>query len=199
MNAVMTAYQLAYQISPIILQNGIATAIPGGLLPIVAITEGASFSLNALGGDINLDLSQFFAHFEPAPGSTLASYDIGTYPFANQTVAANAVIKKPNIVSLVMACPVKGRGGYAARLATMTILQQTIEKHVSLGGTFTVATPASIYTNCLLQSLSDISGGGTNQKQYQYRWDFVQPLITETAAEAANSDYISKITSGVKV
>jgi len=34
-------YQVAYEISPIILSNGIATSVPGNLLPIIAITEAA--------------------------------------------------------------------------------------------------------------------------------------------------------------
>lgn len=194
-----TLYQLAYEISPILLQGGIAESIPGKILPIVALTEGANFTAEALGGNLNIDLNSYFAHFEPMPGSTLVANEIGRYPFANQAVAANAIITQPLTISLMMSCPVKGDDGYALRLATMTILSQTIQKHVNLGGLFTVATPAYIYTNCLLRNLRDASGGGTNQKQFMYQWDFEQPLITETAAEAANSDFISKITSGVRV
>lgn len=194
-----TLYQLAYEISPILLQGGIAESIPGKIMPIVALTEGASFTAELLGGNINIDLNSYFAHFEPMPGTTLVSNEIGRYPFANQAVAANAIIAQPLAVSLMMTCPVKGDDGYALRLATMTILTQTIQKHVNLGGLFTVATPSYIYTNCLLRSIRDVSGNGTAQKQVMFQWDFEQPLITESAAEGANSDFISKVTSGVRV
>lgn len=193
-----TLYQLTYEISPIVLQGGIAEFMPGKVLPIVALTEGASFTANLLGGNISIDLNSYFAHFEPMPGSTLVSNEIGRYPFANQAIAANAIITQPLTVSLMMTCPVKGDDGYALRLATMTILTQTIQKHVNMGGLFTVATPSYIYTNCLLRTIRDASGSGTNQKQIMFQWDFEQPLITESAAEGANSDFISKITSGVR-
>lgn len=195
-----TIYQLAYEISPILLQGGIAASIPGGVLPIVALTEGANFTAGLLGGEVNIDLSSYFAHFEPMAGSMLVNNEVGRYPFANQTVAANAIITQPLTVSLMMSCPVKGDDGYALRLATLTILTQTIQKHVNLGGLFTVATPAYVYTNCLLRQIRDASAGsGTSQRQYMFQWDFEQPLITETAAEAANSDFISKLTQGVRV
>lgn len=194
-----TLYQLAYEISPILLHGGIAESIPGKILPIVALTEGANFTAEALGGNLNIDLNSYFAHFEPMPGSTLVANEIGRYPFANQAVAANAIITQPITISMMMTCPVKGDDGYALRLATMTILTQTIQKHVNLGGLFTIATPAYIYTNCVLLGIRDASVGGTNQRQIMFQWDFQQPLITESAAEAANSDFISKITSGVRV
>ena len=36
-------YKLGFEISPVILCDGIAQAIPGGMLPIVALTQSASF------------------------------------------------------------------------------------------------------------------------------------------------------------
>jgi hypothetical protein len=36
-------YKLGFEISPIILQNGIAQNMPGNILPIVLLTQPASF------------------------------------------------------------------------------------------------------------------------------------------------------------
>jgi hypothetical protein len=194
-----TVYQLAYQISPIILQGGIAQAFPGRLLPIVAITEAAGFTLQALDGKADIDLNQYFAHFEPLAGSTMISNQIGQYPFANQNVAANAIISQPLTVSMMMHCPVKGDDGYIARAATMAVMQQMLLKHNSLGGLYTVLTPACIYSNCILLGLRDVTPGQGPKRQTSYQWDFVKPLITLTEAEKASSDLISKITSGLPV
>ena len=37
-SAARSAYQLAFQVSPIILQGGIAAGTPGGMLPIIGLT-----------------------------------------------------------------------------------------------------------------------------------------------------------------
>ena len=47
-------YRLGFEISPVILCNGVAEAIPGGMLPIVALTQSASFVTGLIGGAINL-------------------------------------------------------------------------------------------------------------------------------------------------
>ena len=49
-------YKLGFEISPVILCGGIAQAIPGGMLPIVALTQSASFVTGLLGGAINLPI-----------------------------------------------------------------------------------------------------------------------------------------------
>lgn len=198
MSAGRIAYQLVYQVSPIFLKNGLAEIIPGGVLPIVALTERANFTLQALGGTADIDLNSYFAHFDPMPGSTLVANELGRYPFANQQVAANAIIKQPLTLALRMTCPVKGDDGYVARLATMTILQQALEKHNSLGGTYAIATPAYFYNNCILKALRDISPGNPAHAQTVFQWDFEQPLVSAAAAEQANSDFINKLTGGVR-
>jgi hypothetical protein len=68
----MTLFQLGYQISPIIFSGGIASLIPGGLLPVVAITQSASFVAGLLSGSTSglSSLDDFFAHYKPLPGST---------------------------------------------------------------------------------------------------------------------------------
>ena len=176
-SALSTAFQLGYEISPIILVGGLAGNIPGSMLPIVALTEGVNFVTGILTGNTETSLDDFFAHFVPMPGSTLEENQIGMYPFANQAIAANAVIRNPLRISLRMVCPAKGTLGYAAKLATMSALKAAIDQHINQGGTFTIATPAQIYTNCILVMLKDVTTGETKQPQIAYQWDFVQPLV----------------------
>jgi hypothetical protein len=208
---VSTAYKLAFEISPIFLTGGIATSLINsatqaaglnvsvgtGALPIVALTQATSFGIGILTGNPPTDLGAFFAHFVPLPGSTLIDYDVSTYPFANQTVAANAMIAKGLNISLEMICPATGELGFASKLATMELLTSTVNKHIQLGGTFTVLTGAQLYTNCLLKRIVDISAGDTAQRQWRYQWDFFQPLITLAAAQTSQNNLLSKISAGV--
>lgn len=199
MSLLGSAFQLGFDISPILLTGGGSLAnLAGGTLPIVAITEAASFVNGVLNGSVDASLDDYFAHFRPLPGSNLVDNAVGHYPFANQSVAANAIIFQPLRVSLLMICPAQGAGGYIAKLATMTALQATLAAHVASGGTFTVATPSYIYTNCLLVGLKDISGGGeTKQAQYLWQWDFEQPLITQAQAQTAQNSLMQKLTNGL--
>lgn len=198
MNLGRTAFKLGFEISPIILTGGIASLIPGGMLPIVLLTEGTSLLFRVLQGDTNsLNLDSFFAHFVPMPGSMLANNAIGNYPFANQTVAANAIIAQPLPVSLRMHCPVQRSGGYASKLITLTGLKSTLDAHVARGGTFIVATPSYIYRDCVLLGLRDISGEESKQKQVIWQWDFQKPLIALSDAEQVYSSLMDKISNGV--
>ena len=193
-----TIFKLGYEISPIILTGGIASLIPGGMLPIVAITEAGALLFRLLQGDTqSLSLDQFFAHFVPVAGSTLANNAVGNYPFANQVVAANAMVAQPLNVSLRMHCPVKRAGGYTNKLITLTALKSTLDAHTARGGTYTVATPGYIYTDCLLLSLRDISGEESKQKQVVWQWDFQRPLLALNEAAQAYSSLMDKVASGV--
>lgn len=197
MRAGQLAYQLTFNISPIILTGGIANFIPGSMLPIISITQSLNFITGLLsGGSDLLDLDNFFANFAPMPGGTLIAQDIGRYPFANQAVAANATIQQPLQISMLMHCPARGSFGYAAKTATMIALQATLEAHNASGGTYTVATPSRFYDNCILKQLVDIGSEG-NQLQSRYRWDFEQPLLTLQAAQQAQNNLMGKITGGV--
>ena len=188
------AYQLAFQVSPIILVNGIASAI--GMLPIIAITEALNFPFGILASGGNISLDNFFASYEPLPGSTLIDQKIGEYPFANQAVAANAVIAQPLTISLLMNIPARAPGGYAIKLATMAALQAALQQHNNLGGTYTIVTPAGFYTNCVMLSLRDASRGGSKQPQNAYEWVFRKPLLTLDQAEQALNALMSKINAG---
>lgn len=193
MSSGRTLFQLGYQISPIILTGGIAALIPGGMLPIIAITQSPSFALGLLQGNLNLDPDSYFAQFMPVPGGTLVNNQIGQYPFANQTVAANAIIAQPNTVSMRMICPVRNAGGYVAKLSTITALQNTLEQHNASGGTYTIVTPSFIYTNCILKMLRDTTQGESKQVQTEWQFDFEKPLVALDTAQQVISSLMSKL------
>jgi hypothetical protein len=194
-----TAYDLSFQVSPIILNGGIVANTLGGMMPIIGLVgQLASFAQGALtSGSLNLD--NFFARFVVLPGSSLINNTVGTYPFANQQVAANAVISQPKNVSLLMIAPVKDTGGYLTKLAIFTSLQSSLEAHVAAGGTFHVATPARLYTNCLMTSMTDVTSGEGKQQMVQFQLDFIQPLLTQQAASSAYSALMGKLAGGAQV
>lgn len=192
-------WKMAYQLSPITLTGGIAENMPGGTLPIIALTEASRFTDGLLAGPDNIELDEFFANFEPVTGSTLIDQDVPTYPFANQVVAANAVIAKPLTVSLQMLCTSSGANDYYKRAATMAALQASLYKHNSQGGTYTVATPLFTYTDALMIALRDVTSGESKQPQTHWQWDFLKPLLTEEQANQAQNLLMSKISSGTPI
>jgi hypothetical protein len=196
--AAAVAYDLSFQISPIILVDGIAANVPFGLLPIIALGGQAAAALQgAISGGVNTDA--FFARYVPVPGSTLVNQSIATYPFASQSVAANATIQNPLNISLRMICPVKDTAGYLTKLPILTSLQNSLVAHNAAGGRYHVATPAYLYTNMLLTAMTDVTGGGTKQQMIEYQLDFVQPLVTQTQATSALNSLMSKLNSGAPV
>ena len=196
--AFASAYDLAFQISPIILVGGIASNTLGGMLPIIALTgQAAGFVQGALSG--GLSTNDFFARFVPIPGSTLVNQTVATYPFANQAIAANATIQQPLTISLRMIAPVKDDAGYLTKLAIWTSLQNSLVAHNAAGGLYHIATPAYVYTNCILQSVTDTTGGDTKQSQIIYQLDFFQPLVTQQQAISALNGLMSKLASGAPV
>lgn len=194
-----TAFQLAFEISPIILTGGLAQNVPGGMLPIVSLTEAANFVTGLLSGGDAFNLDNFFAHFVPTAGATLIDQVIGEYPFANQGVAGNAVITKPLMVSLRMICPANARGGYISKLATMIALQSAIAQHNVSGGTYTVVTPAALWTDLVMLGLRDVSANSSAQAQTEWQWDFRKPLLTQAQADQAQNNLMSKISGGTAV
>lgn len=190
-------YQLGFQISPIIFTNGIANRV-NGYLPVIVITEGPNFLSTVLHGNNPFDLDNFFAHFSPVPGGKLANYNVGQYPFANQSVAANAIIAEPLSISLRMSIPVNKPGGHTAKLVTMLMLKSAVQNHANLGGTYTVVTPAALYTDCILTGLTDVSSGDSPIPQNTWQWDFIQPLVTLQAAQAAQSTFMNKVENGLQ-
>lgn len=195
MNAGLAIWKLAFQLSPVVLVDGIATGILGSMLPIIAITEAAHFLSGILSGSENLELDDFFAHFQPMPGGSLIENQIGQYPFANQAVAGNAVIAQPLSLSMMMICPARDTLGYATKLVTMMALKRTLDEHIRLGGTFTVVTPSYFYTNGILVGMRDISNAQSHQVQNTWQLDFQFPLLTLEAAQSIQNSLMSKFTA----
>ena len=197
-SAGQTAYQLAFEISPVMLCGGIAQRF-GGFLPIVSLTEAANFTSGLLSGGMSaLSLDNFLCHWKPLPGATLQNNEFGRYPFANQSVAANAVIVQPLTVSMLMLCPARTEGGYAAKLPSFIALKIALDNHVQAGGTFAVLTPTYLYINCILTGLRDISGSESRQPSIMWQWDFEQPQISLAAAAGAQANNIAAMTNGTQ-
>ena len=190
----LLAYKFSFELSPICLTGGLASPL-GGVLPIVLLTQSLSFISGALSSGNSVQPDDFFANFQPLPGSTLIAQEFARVPFANQAVAANAAITEPLDISMLMVCPARGAGGYALKLATMTALKLTLDAHNAAGGTYTVATPSYIYTNCVLKGLADASTGESTQRQIKYVWTFWQPLLTLQQAQQAQNSLMSKLSS----
>lgn len=194
-----TAWKLAFEKSPIILSNGLVNGFPGKMLPIIALTEIVNFPLGLLGNAGNIGLDNFFASFMPMPGSTLLSQEVAKYPFANSTVAANATIALPTHVSMLMICPTQNAFGYFERLAVMMAFREALYQHNASGGTYIIATPSYIYTNCVFREMRDASTALTKQPQNAWQLDFERPLITLEEAEQAQNGLMSMLSAGLNV
>ncbi len=197
LSANFTQWKIQYELSPIILTGGIATA-QGGALPIITITNPTD-TLSQVTDARNPQLDGLFATYRPLPGGTLINNSIGTYPFANQAIAANSIIAQPLNVSMVMTCPAGNQGGYGVKSSLMSTLQSTLATHNNLGGTYSVITVARIYTSCIMTGMRDITGGDTNQPQVMFQIDFVQPLVTQAAANAALNGLMGKMSNGTPI
>jgi len=188
-DAYMAQYNLAFQVSPIILQDGIAK---GGLIPIIQL-YGQVGNLAP-----SASVNDFFAQYLPLPGSTLISNTVGMYPFANQTIAANAVIQQPLTLSMKMIAPVNQQGGYLTKLATFTALQGSLQLHNASGGTYVVATPAFVYTNLIMTGMESLPSDDA-QQQIEWQLDFIAPLLTLAAAAAAQNNLMAAVTGGGQI
>ncbi len=188
-------WDMAFQITPIFFADGIASQVPGGLLPIAAFTAPGVLYSFLTTGNYSLDA---FPKFVTIPGSTIVNFTVGNYPFANQQVAANAMIQQPRSVSLKLIAPVNQPGGYAIKLAFWEVLSEVVTAHNNQGGSFLVLTPAKVYTGMLLTAITDITGEG-NQPQIEWQFDFIQPIISVQSAIAAMSNLTQKLTNGAKV
>lgn len=194
------SYQLSFQACPIILNNGIAQFMPGGILPIISITEALSFAAGLLSGSTSsLNLDTLFAQWAPL-NARVISQKIGKYPFANQGTAANAVISNALSVSMLLNCPARGPGGYATKLATMTALIAALKSHNASGGTYTIATPSYFYTDCVMDGdMVDVTPAESRNPQEMWRLDFAQPLLTLDQAQQAQNALMSKISGGTQL
>lgn len=189
-----TQFASSYELCPIILVGGIAANVQGGKMLITQILQIETSS----GGAASQD--QAFAHFRPVAGGEIIANEIAHYTFANQAVAANAVIVNPLRFSLLMTCPASTtNGGWSAKSSIMSNLRASLQQHIAQGGYFIVATPSIQYESALLVGLRDVSSGEGNQPQNIYQWDFEQPLLTQAQAAQTLNSLLSKIDSGTRV
>jgi hypothetical protein len=199
MNIGSAAYELAFVKSPIFLNGGIAENMPNQTIPLIAITEAGNMAGGALAGSISTRMDDFFANFFPLSGAKLHNNQIGTYPFANQKVAANAIIAQPLNISMRMNCTPRGRGGMVTRTMTATALKNALDNHNFRGGTYSVLTPSFLYTGCILTGFTDITSGESKHQQTDWQLDFAQPLISQNEAEFFQNALMQKMELGVKI
>lgn len=199
MSAGRAVYRTAFEISPIYLTGSspLVSSIPGGTLPLIAFF---GFPLSGVSANsTSPEMDDFFAYFIPLPGASLVDNQISTYPFANQAVAANAIITQPLQISMRMMVPVRDAGGYWLKFAQLLALKFSLDYHNTHAGLYTVLTPSHVYTNCIMTKMHDISSGESAQAQHTWQMDFVQPLITQAQASNAYNALTSKFTSGAEV
>lgn len=207
----LAAWKLAYEVSPLILNGGIATA-SGGALPIISLIEpnliGVTVSDDIVVADYTSgntaaytpnSLDQVFARFYPAAGSTLLSAAIGTYPYANQGIAANAIIAQPTTLSMMMVCPATGTTSWGPKQTGITNLVNSLLQHNNLGGSYTVCTPAFIYLNGILTTVQCVDGSPSHQPQHMYRFDFVFPLLSLVQLQQALNGLMNQFDTGTQV
>lgn len=195
-------FQLSYQVCPIVLVAGIAGT---GVLPISNLlnpSAGSSSlsasSSGAIGGAAAATSpvtdAFTFGSFRVLPGGSLMDNDNAKYPLATMAVAANAIITNPLRLAVEMVTPASGDVSLSQRLSIFTSLKNVLDNHIAAGGYFNVATPAFIYTGCLLLNLvdsSDVPDGA--QTQTRWVWNFEKPLITLEQAQAVVNNAMSKI------
>jgi hypothetical protein len=193
-----TEVQFAYQVCPIILVGGIASEMQGGMLPIVNLLypAGSGQELPYDIGGIN-GLDDAFGAFNVLPGGTLISQQIGKYPMANQWVAANAVIEEPLSLSVIMDSPMRGPDAWRVKLTVFSALKASLDQHNNAGGMYTIVTPAYIYENCVMLSLTDNSRGNNSLPQNAWRFDFEKPLVTIQDLQGAQNSLMSKISNSL--
>jgi hypothetical protein len=187
-------YDLAFQKSPIVLTGGTV-----GWLPIVALLGNLAGLLQGGLSSGNLSMSDFYATFIPLPGTSVINISAATYPFADQHVAANAVIDEPLGVSLQMIVPVKNTAGYLTKLPLFLSIRNALYHHQMNGGLFSVATPSYIYDDCILNLMNDITNSETKQQQIEWQLDFIQPLVSQNQAQAAMNSTMNAISGGTKL
>ena len=182
-SAARSEFYQKYEVNAIYLFGGIAGSSYSNSLAISAIAGGLALK------------------FRPIPGGTLGMNQVATYPFANQQVAANAVIAQPLTISIMMIVPANPTNnsssiGYSSKINAMTALATSLRLHDNLGGLYSIWTPAYNYANCLRLNMVDASDGSSNQAQFQYRLDFYQPLLTLQQVAQAQSTLMNSLTQG---
>ena len=191
MNLTRDIYNLAFQVSPIIFEGGIAQSIPGGVLPVLQLLGLAQSALFSGSG--------FPYHFLPIlSGTKVINQSVATYPFANNQVASNATVDEAKPISLMMVAPVNTTGGYITKLPMFTALRDSFAQHNAAGGTYTIMMPAYSFTNCIMTGMTDITQN-SKQQQIEWRIDFLKPLVSLASAAKAFNSLMTKIVDGNQI
>lgn len=186
-SSAFSTFDFQYTRNPIILTGGIATS-QGNVLPIVALTDP-----QVIASGTNVDPNTLFASYRVLPGGSFVSNQVATYPFANQAVAANAIVAQPLNISVLMTCPATANVTLAQKQAVMHMLQASLTQHNNSGGMYSIFTPAYIYTSCIMVAMRDVTGPDTNQVQIAWELDFLQPLVTIAQAQNAKNTMLQKL------
>jgi hypothetical protein len=190
-------WQLTYQVSPIFLTGGSVSNYPGGVLPLIWLTQRTgdpnapyNYSVMNLVTFPIASLDDAFGAFSVLPGGALVKQEVAKYPFANQWSAANATIREPTTLSVIMDTPMRGANAWMNKFAIMTALKATLETHNNNGGTYTVMTPAFMFTDMILTSLTDANrpiSPNNSVPQNAWRFDFEKPLVSQADLQAVYS------------
>ena len=187
------AIETVYELSPILLKNGIASEREEKLMLIGELTQ----SLPPLPLTEN---NGFFAHWKTIGGGSLMQNSVAQYPLANQATAGNAIVQQPVNISMLMYCPATSLYNFALRRTFISGILSSLDLHVRLGGLFVVYTPFFTYDNCVLTGIRDASEGSVTELQNAMIFDFMRPMIMdEQEAQTAQNAFMSKITDGEKI
>ena len=99
---------------------------------------------------------------------------------------------------MIMLTPMKQIGSWAVKQLTMSALKATLDSHNNAGGTYTVCTPAFIYTDMLMVGVTDVSMAQSPIPQNAWRWDFTKPLVTLADTSGAMNNLMNQINSGAQ-
>jgi len=189
-SAARNRFKMQYEYAPILLKNGIADGYPEKVMSILQLTQQNGYPLDDTG---------YFGYFSFVNGGTFMQNSVAQYPFANQYTAANAIIRQPNNISLLMTCPARANMPLDRRQSIFQSLMSSLDRHIALGGMFVIYTPMAIMDNCLLLSGRDASSGDNAMLQNGIIFDFQQPqIMTEEDAQKATNSTMSKINNGDK-
>jgi len=184
-------FRMQYEFAPILLKNGIADGYPEKVMSILQLTQQNGYPLDDTG---------YFGYFSFVNGGTYMQNTVAQYPFANQYTAANAIVRQPNNISLLMTCPARSNMPLDRRQSIFQSLMASLDRHIAMGGMFVVYTPMAIMQNCLLLSARDSSSGENAVLQNGIIFDFQQPqIMTDEDASKATNATMSKINNGEKM
>ncbi|MDF7673948.1 hypothetical protein PT277_08010 [Acetobacteraceae bacterium ESL0709] len=200
-----TLGNLAYVVSPILLEGGVAekTGLP---VPILVYTEAVALVNGLISGGIkgqfNMpDLDNMWCHWKMASSTdgslnTILDYDIALHTLGTQNSACCHFIRNPLTVSMQMMCYARGPGAMVTKLATIQSLQAILDKHMMMGGRFIIITPGFYYTDMVLAHFTDITKDHAIHPASVFQLDFQQAILPKSAQKKKKEKATKKAFSG---